>query len=467
MYMCERAFPKQQGGVSVIRPSKLFVMGISGLTSFLLLAGCGQQTDGEPSASKPDGQSDAKTAANGQTPDTGPSARLSLYMDLSLSDEWLRQFVIIPVQQKFPNITIDIVRKQEGTGPGDLVAAGSFPDLLYSSTPRLTQYRDLGLLYDMRELVKKHNIPLDKLNKQALDAMGQWGGGGELYGLPLWVNFTALYYNKDLFDKFGVPYPTDSMTWDDTIELSKRLTRSDGNAAYRGLDIHDMNGLYSQLSLPYVDPQTDAAMLDTDGFKTVYATMQKLYGIPGNQNRISAKDAFLKDMTLAMWPMYADVPAWINDVVAKGTPFNWDMAQLPSFPGKPGIGWQVDSHNLHVTRTSKNKDAASMVVAYLLSSEPQLELAKYGLLPSLNDEELNRHFGEGMPIFKGKHLEAIFNSKPAPKYTMTPYDSIAMSSFTGSFKEVESGIKDINTALREANEAADLKIREKKASEKK
>ncbi|MEF3305024.1 ABC transporter substrate-binding protein [Paenibacillus sp. GYB003] len=437
------------------------------MTSFLLLAGCGRQTDGSPAVSKPAGRSDAGTTVNGTTLDTGLTARLSLYMDLSLSDEWLRQFVIDPVRKKFPNMTIDIVRKKEGAGPGDLVAAGSFPDLLYSSTPRLTQYRDLGLLYDMRELSKKHNVPLDRLNKPALDALEQWGRGGELYGLPLWVNYTALYYNKDLFDRFGVPYPKDGMTWDETIELSKRLTRSDGNTAYRGLDIHDMNGLYSQLSLPYVDPKTDAALLDTDGFKTVYATMQKLYSIPGNGNRTPAKDAFLKDMTLAMWPMYADVPAWINDLVAKGTPFNWDMAQMPSFPARPGVGWQVDSHNLHVTSTSANKEAAFSAVAYLLSAEPQLELAKYGLPPSLNDDEWNRHFGEGMPIFKGKHIEAVFKSKPAPKYTMTPYDSIAMSAFTGSFKDVESGVKDINTALREAKETADRNIREKKASENK
>lgn len=453
----------------MIRQSRLFVMVLTGLMIVLLFAGCGEQADpaGESSAVKTGGPSDNDTAGKTQTPDAGISARLSLYMDLSLSDEWIRQFIIAPVQKKFPNITIDIVRKQEGSGPGDLVAAGNFPDILYSSTPRLAQYKDLGLLYDMTDLIKKYNVPLDTLNKPALDALDQWGGGGERFGLPLWVNFTVLYYNKDIFDKFGVPYPKDGMTWDDAIELSGRLTRSDGNAAYRGLDIHDMNGLYSQLSLPYVDPNTQTALLNTDGFKTVYATMQKLYGIPGNQNRPSAKDAFLKDMTLAMWPMYADVPAWINDLVAKGTPFNWDMAQMPSFPAKPGTGWQVDSHNLHIASTSKNKDAAFMVIAYLLSAEPQLELAKNGLLPALNDEEWKRHFGEQMPIFQGKNTEAIFKSQPAQKYTMSPYDSIAMSSFTGAFKDVESGVKDINTALREANEAADRKIQEKKASENK
>lgn len=443
----------------MLRQSRIIAAALSG--AVLLLAGCGERTETAGTG----GPSDPKTAGAAQTADADLSAHLSLYMDLGLSDDWIRQFIIAPVQKKYPNIAIDIVRKQEGSGPGDLVAAGTFPDILYSSTPRLAQYKDLGLLHDMRDLIDKYKVPLDTLNKPALDALGQWGSGAERYGLPLWVNYTTLYYNKDLFDRFGVPYPKDGMTWDDTIELSVRLTRSDGGVTYRGLDIHDMNGLYSQLSQPYVDPKKQTAMLDTDGFKTVYATMQKLYAIPGNQNRPAAKDAFLKDMTLAMWPMYADVPSWINDLAAKGTTFNWDMAQLPSFPAKPGIGWQADSHNLHVTSTSKNKDAAFMVIAYLLTAAPQLELAKNGLLPALNDAELRNHFGEDMPIFQGKHVDAIFKSQPSSKYTMTPYDSIVMSSFTRAFKDVEAGVKDINTALREANDAADLKIREKKASE--
>jgi multiple sugar transport system substrate-binding protein len=424
------------------------------------LIGCGAEPDtqaGSPSAEAPSGGASVWN--------TDIKADLSLYMDLGLSDEFIQTYIIDPVQRRFPNISIKIVRKGSGTNPGDLVAAGDFPDLLYSSTPRLTQYKELGLLYDMRELAAKYEVPLGSLNGPALDALRQWGQNGELYGLPLWVNFSVLYYNKDIFDKFGVDYPKDGMTWDEAIQLSERLTRSEGGVAYRGLDIHDLNGFYSQLSLPYVDSKTDEALLETDGFRKIYDTMMKLYRIPGNQNRTAAKDAFLQERTLAMWPMYADVPSWLQDLAAKGTPMNWDMAQMPSLPDKPNTAWQVDSHNLHVTSTSKNKEAAFMAVAHLLTEEPQTALALNGMLPALDKEEIKQQFGNQMAQFEGKNVQAIFKSQPAPKYPMHRFDSIVMGAFTSAFKDVESGAKDVNTALRDANEAANLKIREKKASE--
>lgn len=223
-----------------------------------------------------------------------------------------------------------------------------------------------------------------------------------------------------------------------------------------------MESFYSQLSQPYVDSETDAALLETESFKKVYEMLLKLYQIPGNQERGSAKDAFLSEKTLAMWPMYADVPTWINDLLANGDTFHWDMTQMPVFEDSPGYAWQVDSHNLHVTSPSEHKEAAFQVIQYLLSRDPQLHLVKNGLLSSRTDEEHKEHFGEEMPIFEGKNIEAIFKSQPAPKYKMTPFDSIAASEFKAAFKEVEAGTTDINSALKTANEKANQRIQQEK-----
>lgn len=390
------------------------------------------------------------------------SADLSIYTDIGLSDEWFQKFVIDPVQEHFPNVTMKLYRKQSGTSPEDLIASGEFPDILYNSTPRMSTYKRLGLVYDMTSLIEKYDFDLSNFHEPALDAIKQLGDNGELYGVPFWLNFTVLYYNKDIFDLFAVPYPEDGMTWMETIELSERLTRTEDGTVYRGLDIHDMESFYSQLSQPYVDSETDTALLETDGFKKVYEVLLKLYQIPGNQERGSAKDAFLSEKTLAMWPMYADVPTWINDLLADGDIFHWDMAQMPMFEHRPGFAWQVDSHNLHVTSSSENKEAAFQVIQYLLSREPQLHLAKNGLLTSRVEEEYKAHFGQEMPIFEGKNVDAIFKSQPAPKYKMTPFDSIAASEFKAAFKEVEAGTMDINSALKMANEKANQRIQQEK-----
>ena len=50
---------------------------------------------------------------------------------------------------------------------------------------------------------------------------------GRVYGHPDNAHAAALWYNKRLFDQAGEPYPTDEWTWEEFIEVAKRLTRFD------------------------------------------------------------------------------------------------------------------------------------------------------------------------------------------------------------------------------------------------
>lgn len=50
------------------------------------------------------------------------------------------------------------------------------------------------------------------------------------------MNIPALFYNKDIFDKFGVAYPKNGMIYEETLDLdlARRVTRSDGGVQYLG-----------------------------------------------------------------------------------------------------------------------------------------------------------------------------------------------------------------------------------------
>lgn len=49
--------------------------------------------------------------------------------------------------------------------------------------------------------------------------------GGKIYGLPLSVDMMAVYYNKDLLDRSGIPQPP--ATWDDFQQDVKKITKYD------------------------------------------------------------------------------------------------------------------------------------------------------------------------------------------------------------------------------------------------
>src|ERR1051325_4721750 len=53
---------------------------------------------------------------------------------------------------------------------------------------------------------------------------------GKLYGLPSDFSTIVMFYNQDLFDKYGVEYPREDWTWSDYLDKARQLTRdTDGD----------------------------------------------------------------------------------------------------------------------------------------------------------------------------------------------------------------------------------------------
>jgi multiple sugar transport system substrate-binding protein len=52
----------------------------------------------------------------------------------------------------------------------------------------------------------------------------------ELYMLPKDFSSMGVYYNKKIFDEYGVDYPTDDWTWDEFLSIAQELTKdTDGD----------------------------------------------------------------------------------------------------------------------------------------------------------------------------------------------------------------------------------------------
>ncbi|TNJ63353.1 hypothetical protein FE784_25885 [Paenibacillus hemerocallicola] len=136
----------------------------------------------------------------------------------------------------------------------------------------------------------------------------------------------------------------------------------------------------------------------------------------------------------------------------------------PTYPERPGVGLQVDAHILSVTSASKHKQEAFQVLATVVSDEVQLDIAKKGKISALNDPKIQKAFGENLTFVNGKNLQAAFKTKPAETFVATEYINDAKTEIRAAFKEVTEKGKDINTALREAEEKTNLKIQQKEAA---
>jgi multiple sugar transport system substrate-binding protein len=249
------------------------------------------------------------------------------------------------------------------------------------------------------------------------------------------------------------------MTWEETYELAKQLTRLEGGIQYRGLEPNVTERMASQLSLPYVEPKTYKSLLNTEQWQKVLSFAAKVHQIPGNSQITyhgEANDLLLKG-TLAML-------ASVN-IIFEGNlyqnPDIWDIASYPTWPEAPGIGMRVDAHLMGITATSPHKDAAFLTIATVTSDEVQMDMSRQGRFSVLNNQSIRDAFGADLAFMQGKNIQAIYKTKPAKTFVPTKYDGLSMGKINTALSDIIEKGKDVNTALREAEESANKEIRER------
>ncbi|WP_158289715.1 ABC transporter substrate-binding protein [Paenibacillus flagellatus] len=423
-----------------------------------VLAGCGKKDDGG-------GQG---TEAGGTTGTSDEPVEIVFYSSNGDPAESFDYRFGNSIRKKFPNYTIKYIQSTKGNSLPELIAAGTKFDIFFISTGNYESMMfDNGLEIDMDPLVKKHNVDLSKLEPTVIDGIRQ-SSGGKLTGIPVHTNNMVLYYNKTLFDKFGVSYPKDGMTWDEVLELSKKLTRNEGGTQYYGFTTSANHLLrMNAYSIPNVDLEKQAPTINANGkwkpfFQTVFLDPFTDAGYKeqlDKTNKVPDLNAFLKDQNVAMYAYLSSLVYVLPDDLQK---LNWDMVSLPVFKDNPGVGSQSYPFYFGITKLSRHPDEAMNVLNYMISDEFQMELAKKGIMPVAKNETVQKALGQESP-FKDKNFKAVFHNRFAPIPAKAPYDASIVAIYAKYADQVIKQKMDINSAFRKAEEEAAKTIAEYKA----
>jgi len=99
---------------------------------------------------------------------------------------------------------------------------GTGPDVFWLNHPNAVSYLPTGLIMDLEP--NKDQLKFENFNSIYYEPFVY---NGDRYGVPIFFDSVILYYNKALFDKAGVAYPTDSWTWSDFLAAASKLTIKD------------------------------------------------------------------------------------------------------------------------------------------------------------------------------------------------------------------------------------------------
>lgn len=369
-----------------------------------------------------------------------------------------------PVEKKFPHIRIERLEPPTGTTIQELFSSGTIPDLVFASN--FNPLRKLKAIEDLRPWIKKYNFDESRIKPHLYGYIKADSDNGEISAIPYNSNQHILYYNKDVFDKFGVPYPSDQqMTWEQTFELARQLTRTENGVDYIGLDVEGLTGFSKSLALPIID-KSGKSLLNTPDWIRIFNATKQSFEIPGFLPRdpkdpskyLYGRDVFMKDRTMAMRPAWlANMVGPMEELRQQGIEVNWDIAPVPNFADQLGKTREAQVHSLVLTQQSKHKDEAFQVIQYLLSDEVQRIISRNGRVPAIINPELEKEYGADVGTLKGKKIQNIFVGQPLQDHRIHEFEGDVTKFVTEANKDLAKGV-DVNTAIRKASEAIDKEV---------
>lgn len=281
-----------------------------------------------------------------------------------------------------------------------LFASNTAPDVIFINNLYLPIYANANLLEEL-------TVNQNDFYPQALEALS-WNG--KLYAIPRDVSNLVVFYNKDLFDRKNITYPTSEWKFDDFLKTAQKLT--DKNTF--GVSFEEDPLFY----LPYLMSNGGGILpseIEKKGSQyglNFYADLRKKYHVAPLKSE-SASATMAQMFLQQKLGMYIS-GRWMVPKLREEADFDWDVTQFPK--GTNGSIVQLDASGWAIAKSSKHKEEAQKLVNYLASSKNSEKFATNGLIvPARKDASRSKYFLDGQkPVHSKIFLDIIETSKPTP-----------------------------------------------------
>ncbi len=243
-------------------------------------------------------------------------------------------------------------------------AAGVPLDVVYGDDLRIFAFAEQKLLQPIDTLIARDGMNMRVYPAPVVEGMKV---RGNLYSLPTAVSINGLFYNADLFDKFGQRHlPTDwssqEFNWDEFIAIAKKMTidtNGDGKTDQYGLHGFGSYGGFNQIGLWNAQ--------DTDFNRTRYngsdpQVLKALGQIMSIYTEHKVHGGNFLNGTAAMLTVQSYYVNNIRTQMDKGSFFSWKIGVLPRAETRVS---QSAFLSLGITAGSKNTENAWKFIRFL------------------------------------------------------------------------------------------------------
>lgn len=291
------------------------------------------------------------------------------------------------------------------------MSGGDMDVMPISDGDQFTRFES-GMLASLDEFIERDGVDMEKnFGKYAV-----WGqSDGVYYGIPFRATQTAIYYNKDMFDQAGVPYPNDNWTWEEYIETAKKMAEWGKSQGIYGTYTHTYANEWATIAGQVGKWYTEDGKCNIKDPAWVRALEVRKQlddsGIQMPYGQIVAVKAVINSSFLGGKEAMVHAGSWlVRDMKQKDKfpfDFNVGVAYLPRYDESvEGPRANYSASVLGIPANSKHKEEAWRFIRYYVE-ECSDYIAKSGNLPTYipaYDENIVNTFVEGsvLPVEDGQ-----------------------------------------------------------------
>lgn len=272
--------------------------------------------------------------------------------------------VLLPLIQQFeqqnPDIDINFIHipKNYFQKLHLLAASNLTPDVAFVNNINAPLYVENNVFMDLNSFFEQDNsLSKEDFFPETLQSLNY---KNKLYAVPRDVSNLVIYYNKDIFDKYSVPYPSENWTFAEFLDTCQKLTKdvnNDGRIDLFGISFREEPLFW----LPYlwsngggfISPDLQDIIIDRPASVNAlqfYAELRNKYHVAPTKSEIGSA-------TMAQLFMQEKIAMhlsgrWFVPIYRQEIDFNWDITRFPkgsegSIVGTDTSGWAISSKTQH------------------------------------------------------------------------------------------------------------------------
>lgn len=426
----------------------------------------------QPAATTASGQAGEGAAGAGAAEVGAATIRVGTWESGDSAELWNQ--LIDQFRQEYPQIQISFepVPDNYGTKLLTQMAAGDAPDVFQVGDGDVRMFVERGGTTNLAPYLEgQDNLPgLDP--SIFYESLYQTGVvDGEPHFLTKDYSPLVVYYNKDLFDQAGVPYPEDGWTWEEFRDTAMKLTldtNNDGRIDQYGVVLP---GKWIRAIEPFVFSNGGDLMnedgTEIEGYLNSPATVEAIQFYA---------DLYLKDNVspspTEVETTFQGVDLFQTGRVAMNWTGRWPLRDYQENPdlhfGIVGLPQKEQRANaicwagLGIYSQSKNKDQAWLFLRHIGGEPGQLVFGQHGLpsMPQVADE-----LGLAEDPYSSVILNEVQYLKPLPDMRSRFYND-TVAKYLGEALDAIFGDKaDVQTALDDAAQKAQAELERLMAQE--